>query len=131
MFWSVIWHSCFGQIFGQIVGQVFGPDLLGPENTVCTSTGAERCSIQFYPDRENKLFTIGPLEIQKRTGLYARYSIMPCNIPVSSLFFGQICGQIFDQISDQARLLTWIFVSENTLYCAAGTKKNKTEHKTS
>ena len=47
----------FDQIFDQIFGQVFDQGFWH-QNTVYSTTGTDKYSVQYHPDRENKLFTI-------------------------------------------------------------------------
>ena len=51
------------------------PDVLRPENTVHCSTGTEKYSVQYYPHRESKLFTVHYLTSQKNK-VYFRHSII-------------------------------------------------------
>ena len=56
-------------MFGQICGQT----LVGPEDAVYSSTGMEKYSVQYYPDRENNILTIY-YSTSKNTKLGSRYS---------------------------------------------------------
>ena len=47
--------ALFCQIFVNILGS-FWPDVFGPGNTVYSSTGAEKYSVEYYSDRASKLF---------------------------------------------------------------------------
>ena len=53
-----MFDQIFGQVFDQIFGQGFDQCFFLKKNTVCSTTGTEKYSVQFYPDRENQLFTI-------------------------------------------------------------------------
>ena len=53
-----IFDQIFGQVFDQIFGGGFDQGFWPPQNTVYSSTGTEKYSVQYYPDRGNQLFTI-------------------------------------------------------------------------
>ena len=65
-----IFDQIFGQVFDKVFGQGFDQGFLGSENTVYRSTGTEKYSVQFYPDVENKLFTIYYSKSQKSKTLF-------------------------------------------------------------
>ena len=50
---SQVFGQIFDQIFGQIFDQGFWPGFLGTENTVYSTTGAEKYSFTVLPGQKN------------------------------------------------------------------------------
>ena len=68
-FWPDFWPRFLDLFLTRLLSGVL-TKFLAPKNTVCSTTGTEKYSVQYYPDREYQLFTIYYSKFNKSRTLF-------------------------------------------------------------